>query len=33
MWWQDHVILAQISGSIRAQSVPGAEKVNEKGLP
>jgi hypothetical protein len=30
MWWQDDVILKR---SIRAQSVPGPEKVNEKGLP
>jgi hypothetical protein len=32
MWWQHEVIFSAVSGSIPAQSLPGTENVNEKGL-
>ena len=33
MWLARRPDFGAVSGSIRAQSVPGPEKVNEKGLP
>jgi hypothetical protein len=33
MWWQDDVILEQVPALSVPKACPGAEKVNEKGLP
>jgi hypothetical protein len=33
MWCQDECDFGAVPGFIRAQSVPGLDKVNNKGLP